>query len=823
MIKNILETFHRNITLDSINGNYDNLDELMNLYETIILYQCNDYNNYRNVSPYILTILEENSHVSTVIGIDTLVAQLKKILLGKFEQLDLSIMEKSTGDSFLKKFFLSIETALKEDNQLRLSEANIDFNTLSLEEKQDAVITSILKFQKDAENLNWDEELIKDNLLNLTATRSLLLSLGNVELFYFIISMLFDRLSTSEYFQAGRDIAEEVILASFKDHLPEWGFYNAYWFYSNTNSIHAALLYANLSLGAVLSKKNSIKEKYITTFLWQSMKFFRNVGLHRWVKVIYSLFPPKIHIDEDEGHRIKQTYFTSLLLTSDEKLPEVLLDYLNQFREYHLNGDVNDTIPWLLLLYNIRRVYPNANFSSDGLGFYLSVFEQIVPEEKIKRQKDVIEGGPDLKKYLRESLIKLLETRNAKDFVYDNKMALNISTRLIESSARNKDFSGFLLAMLVKSDYSLVFKNQKNEYELPLKLPNLEDFIYSVYEDSIQLSNELSDNDNGCIIWIGVSEGALVQLSLFNRQFFFFDLAWTVEMVNQLSDSRFRSTLKFEDTVKDKFGSVREVLPEEYLSQSEDIINKIKPISIQLISETSAVYLVIDMILSRFPHNLYLDANYDFVSLKYPTTNILSTEWYLENKGSFKLTKEYSRSIWVPIESGDWALNYLFSNIEDTLHEHKFNIHTSKMVKAPLCSDINIICSHGGENISETQVFYQNGELTHNLNEIIGSGKILIFFVCHSGSMDLEMFRNSITSLIKTFMSKGYGAIIAPVWALDVTIPRYWLPEFLECMDKGLTIDKAVFNANKRVYDRYPSPPAWACLHLFGDPNIRVS
>ena len=88
--------------------------------------------------------------------------------------------------------------------------------------------------------------------------------------------------------------------------------------------------------------------------------------------------------------------------------------------------------------------------------------------------------------------------------------------------------------------------------------------------------------------------------------------------------------------------------------------------------------------------------------------------------------------------------------------------------------------------------------------------------------MKTEFFRNNITSLIKRFISKGYEAVIAPFWALDVTIPRYWLPEFLTEIDNGSTISSAVFKANQRVYERYPTLAAWACLHLYGNPNFII-
>lgn len=49
----------------------------------------------------------------------------------------------------------------------------------------------------------------------------------------------------------------------------------------------------------------------------------------------------------------------------------------------------------------------------------------------------------------------------------------------------------------------------------------------------------------------------------------------------------------------------------------------------------------------------------------------------------------------------------------------------------------------------------------------------------------------------------------------------YWLPEFLNSLDAGLPISQAMFNANMKVYEKYPTPAAWACLHLYGDPLFK--
>jgi hypothetical protein len=69
----------------------------------------------------------------------------------------------------------------------------------------------------------------------------------------------------------------------------------------------------------------------------------------------------------------------------------------------------------------------------------------------------------------------------------------------------------------------------------------------------------------------------------------------------------------------------------------------------------------------------------------------------------------------------------------------------------------------------------------------------------------------------------GYQAVIAPFWSLHIDIPPLWLPVFLQHLNKGETISKSAYHANTAVYNVYAAPGAWACLHIYGNPYLRVN
>jgi hypothetical protein len=223
-----------------------------------------------------------------------------------------------------------------------------------------------------------------------------------------------------------------------------------------------------------------------------------------------------------------------------------------------------------------------------------------------------------------------------------------------------------------------------------------------------------------------------------------------------------------------------------------------------------------------FPHNLFIDSKGEFIYIKQPICNILSTEWYLKFANKSHLKKRYSKSIWIPTKGGDFTINQLFGSLEDTLSEFSFKIENSMQLKKPIVSDLNIVTAHGSSDIALKQVFYPDGEPRLNLDSYLGMGKVLILFVCHSGSIKSTPFKNSISSIIKEYVAKGYLSVIAPFWSLHISIPPIWLPVFLQSIDNGYDINRSLHNANLAVSRKFPILSAWGCMHLYGDPHLKL-
>ena len=185
---------------------------------------------------------------------------------------------------------------------------------------------------------------------------------------------------------------------------------------------------------------------------------------------------------------------------------------------------------------------------------------------------------------------------------------------------------------------------------------------------------------------------------------------------------------------------------------------------------------------------------------------------------------KYSKAIWIPTEGGDLRLNMLFRSLEKTLKSNNFKVYNTIITDEPCNSNINIICSHGDKDIAKNQLLHPNREISiSNKRTIISTGDVLIFFVCHSGSYAKGFLNNDMSSLVKTYIKKGYKAVIAPFWALHIDLPKIWLPEFLISLNNGCNIDKAVFKANQVVRANYPTIAAWGSMHLYGCPTLSVN
>jgi hypothetical protein len=61
------------------------------------------------------------------------------------------------------------------------------------------------------------------------------------------------------------------------------------------------------------------------------------------------------------------------------------------------------------------------------------------------------------------------------------------------------------------------------------------------------------------------------------------------------------------------------------------------------------------------------------------------------------------------------------------------------------------------------------------------------------------------------------------MWSLNWEILPTWLGAFMQAIDAGGYVVDAVYKANMAVKEQYITPSAWACLHLYGNPYMKIA
>lgn len=786
-----------------------------------------DYNSYRSLSPHILRTFEKYHDKSFAYSFYIYFQLYSQVLnLPVKRNFDNSIMDIQPSKKSVENFGIILDSIMSKNSNLRISDVELNTKDFSTDEIKDVISLIIKNLQYSSiQSLSWNIKQVDSSMLDIVCLRALCIKVEETELFYFVSNLFMDRLVTSEFHQAARDLCEELLISSFKDNLIEYGYFICFRVYSNQASIQAALLYGNLFLNAILKKQTIPSNRFQFEIIWQSLKFYRNCRLFPWAIQVYESIPTNLSLTIYQKHSLDSSYFTCKLLMKDRSLITTLHDYLNKERESILTEGENGCIPWLIMLYNIRRLKQVWSFEGSGLELYITLFESIVQQEKIENIKYIVTGNSDqLKKQLKESLLKLSTTRNMSDFVYDNDRAILIASRLIEESFSNKDIEGILLSMLIKSDFSVNFIDKERPELAPLDLTEINhELFYETYENPIDILKKLSLSKADSVMWIINSEDKLYQLTYNKSDFELNQLEnWnTLEYYKWCREKL--PNMVFDIAGKDNSGTVKSYFKEDYELQSKNILNDFLFPGILNTSGINRILLVKDMAVSELPHNFLLNEKRELLALNTSITNILSVEWLNSKLNENYRTTAKDKAIYIPIEGGDLTINILYETIKETLSKHSIKTLTSLTDFSPINSTINIVSSHGSKNISSTQVFYPDeNHAIINLNGILGAGKILVLLVCHSGSTKELFFRNELASLIKRYLSNGYEAVIAPFWELHINIPPIWLPVFLTLIDEGEEVSEVVYQANKAVYEAYPTPAAWTCMHLYGNPFFKI-
>lgn len=777
------------------------------------------YDSQRESVSRLLSVYEENTYHILGLLIPMFLGGLEELKKLQIEPLDLSFWDAPFDIDEVSKDFLSFyEGNLTRGKAIRLSEdvaLSIDVATagrfLRLIHK---LITPVTIKQR----LNADDA--SSIIMQLWIGRNIARAINRKEIFYFLTSIFLDSLHFNQNYQFARDVAEECLICFYKDEMPGFGYYFSFKVFASTASSVTALHYAIIANIALL-KQNDITDYLLKNYYWEAIKFFRNLLLIPFAVSLFENRPRNVSYTSYESNKFFHAYYSTLFYTKDKKMPSEVLDYIDKNKEVIIATGEHEVLPWLAMLFNIKKNYTPAEYDEPHLNQFVELFRRVVSDENYNRfYKSLFGSLEDLSAELKECLLNLTFTRNPSDFVTDNKLALQVSHRNILESFKIENVEGYLLSMILQSDFSIVFKDKDTKLLLPIHESYASKDFEKEYYTPEYLKLFISRQRQMAILWLGTDNHVILPLYCANENYVFLK-----EKERSLHDAivfarDIIKVLPLATRTKEK--SSYEKVYEDYKLEEDNLKKELDFISM-LFEPEGTLLLIKDIVLSSFPHNLITTPK-DFISNLVPVANIMSLEWFLENQVDTPF-KNPRKAIWIPVESGDMSIMMMYSKMNDDIRRLGVTEYKKIIPESSLDADINILVAHGSEGISTFPALYLSNSVDtlsiRNFDYIVGEGKILILFVCHSGSEKSDLYRNQTLTVVKQFLQNGYKAVIAPFWALHIDIPPIWLPEFLNSLASGDDVGAAFFAANRKVAETFNTPNAYACLHLYGNPFVK--
>jgi len=357
-----------------------------------------------------------------------------------------------------------------------------------------------------------------------------------------------------------------------------------------------------------------------------------------------------------------------------------------------------------------------------------------------------------------------------------------------------------------------------------IKVEDVDGKDYSLYYQEIEiLKLLLQADDSDAVIWIGTGNDNLYSMILLRDMYKFEILeGWHEVNIAQIQHDVISQLQYSKETKKD--GEPIYIKSNHELEQEgESLFVSLGKCTLPISTVAARMFFVKDLEIAAYPHQLIIDSRTNlFVGEKMPTANVVSTELFIKTNFDEPLQRDYSKSFWSPVDSGEFTFLVILGQLESLFLKYKFDVRCETTPTVPLHADLNIVCAHGGSNISETEWFYANELPLIETSKIVSQGKLLILFVCHSGTITRTNYDNAMHTIVKRYIQMGYSSVVAPMWSLSTTIISTWLSAFLERMEARDYVVDAVYKANMQVRSEFISPSAWACLHLFGNPYLQV-
>ena len=694
---------------------------------------------------------------------------------------------------------------------------------LTLEERRQLVCHCVDIVQTLGLRTNWDGGIIIGQTILMTIMYSICKFDNVMDLFFIWNNNISDRLNTSSQRQLARDYGENLLMIGYQEGMIAEAYFCASRAYIGAKHVLGGLLYLNVAL-LDLQTRNEVQKEMAFEIIWQILKIMRDANFHKqdFIDKLLKMYDG-LGMDDYKTLSVYHTAFGIELYGDIEDTAKRIEAFLCDKRDVVYSNMEHSAVPWYTLIRSLRQLGAIGKYPvMDSLEGIMKAIMLQNGNENIVRFYDEKEDKSAL---LMEELAKLETTRNPEDIGLDSHNALVLATDVLEKAVADSKPADFILAMRPKSDFSFAMTDKKLESDfkkVDVVDPKAEECNLP-YGEIDSLACLLQTEKSDCVMWIGKGNSNVFRMTLLGNMYKFDELSAISAVDADKLQKETISKLVFSQTERDRSNTIYTKNELELKSEAEQIYLQMKECTVAVPNIVNRIFFVKDMALSAIPHQLMIDERTGkFVGESCPSANVISTEFLIKSNFNDPLPKGYNKSYWSPLnkETTFWGIK---EGLKQVFEDYQFDVDDNDEPAVPLHADLNIVCAHGADNISDSEWFYSGGTPIVNSKRAIGPGKVLVLFVCHSGSITHQYYDHTMHTIIKRYLRMGYSSVVAPMWSLNTEITKIWLPVFMEKVDAGGYVVDAVFQANMEVKKLFITPSAWACLHLFGNPYVKIA
>lgn len=696
---------------------------------------------------------------------------------------------------------------------------------LTLEERRLLACYCVEIVQTLGLRTNWDRDIIFGQTMLMVIMYSICKYDNIMDLFFIWSNNISDRLNTSSQRQLARDFGENLLMIGHQEGMIAEAYFCASRAYIGAKHVLGGLLYLNIVL-LDLKTRNEVQKEMAFEIIWQMLKIMREAHFceQDFIDKLLKMYDG-LGMDDYKTLSVYHTAF-GIELYGDGDIEDIakrIEAFLCDKKDVVYSNMEHSAVPWYTLIRSLRQYGATGKYlvmdSLEGM------MKTILLQNGNEKMVEFYDKKEDKSALLMEELAKLETTRNPEDIGQDSYMALELAKDVIEKAVADRKPTDFILAMRPKSDFSFVMTDKKLESDFKkvnVVDPKAEECIL-LYGEIEKMALLLQTEKSDCVMWIGKGNSNVFSMTLL-RDMYKFDKLSEISAID--ADKLQRETISklvFSQTGRDRSDTIYTKNELELKSEAEQIYQQMKECTIAVPNIVNRIFFVKDMAVSAIPHQLMIDKRTGrFLGESWPSANVISTEFLIKSNFNDTLQKGYSKSYWSPLnkETTFWGIK---EGLKQVFEDYHFDVDNNDEPAVPLHADLNIVCAHGADNISNSEWFYAGGTPIVNSNRVVGLGKVLVLFVCHSGSITYQHYDNTMHTIVKRYLRMGYSSVVAPMWSLNTEITKIWLPVFMEIVDAGGYVVDAVFQANMEVKKQLITPSAWACLHLFGNPYVKIA